>query len=139
MNPHPLSPAATPISGAPVEVDPSLEDLLTLPPAGWMATASCQYTDPEVFFPIPGKSLLPARRICHRCPVVAQCLRWALATGEPYGVLGGHSVSERRALSTAMRAWAATAQLPCPPRGPVPPSVQEVYLAANTAVAALAP
>jgi len=95
MNPTPLSPAATPISGAPGEVNSALEDRLTLPPAGWMATASCQYTDPEVFFPIPGESLLPARRICHRCPVAAQCLRWALATGAPVGP-GGLPGGEHR-------------------------------------------
>jgi len=69
MNPNPLSPTATPISGAPVEVHSSLEDLPTLPPSGWMATASCQYTDPEVFFPSPASR-------CSRPAGSATAARW---------------------------------------------------------------
>jgi WhiB family redox-sensing transcriptional regulator len=41
-----------------------------------------------------------AKQICKDCPVVANCLRWALAAREPYGVWGGLSVEEREALLT---------------------------------------
>lgn len=75
----------------------------------WMRDAACQYTDPEVFFPSQGTSPLPARRICHRCPAVQQCLRWSLSTDNSYGVLGGHTAGERRILAATTRAWAAHA------------------------------
>lgn len=102
----------------------------------WMRDAACQYTDAEVFFPPAGGSPLPARRICHRCPAVAQCLRWALSTKNPDGVLGGHTPNGRRILAATIRAWAAEVQLSCPPNGPVPSGVQDAYHAAATQVAA---
>lgn len=105
-------------------------------PVAWMAQAACQYTDPEVFYPLPGASLFPARRICHQCPVLGQCLQWALLTGESYGILGGASVTERRALAAVMRAWASSVGLPCPEDGPIPLEVQEAYQVANAVVAA---
>lgn len=112
--------------------------LVSPAPSGWAEFAACQYTDPEVFFPPKGESPAQARRICHRCPVIERCLRWALATAEPHGVLGGQTVQERRALAGVMRAWASTVQLPCPPRGPVPQTVQDAYLAANSTPSAVA-
>ncbi|MEW2414720.1 WhiB family transcriptional regulator [Streptomyces sp. NPDC046866] len=39
-----------------------------------------------------------AKRICARCPVRRACLEHALRTREPYGVWGGHTEEERRAL-----------------------------------------
>lgn len=131
-----LTPPRVP-TPTPTDADQDAGDLQpTLTAAGWMEDAACQYTDPEVFFPAAGEPSLPARRICYRCPVASQCLQWALATAEPHGVLGGQSVRERRALATAMRAWADTIAMPCPPRGPVPTLVQQAYLVANTALAA---
>lgn len=131
-----LAPPRVP-TPTPTEEDQDGGDLPpTLTAARWMEAAACQYTDPEVFFPAAGEPSLPARRICYRCPVVSQCLQWALSTAEPHGVLGGQSVRERRALATAMRAWAVTVQMPCPQSGPVPTLVQQAYLVANTAVAA---
>lgn len=127
-------PAVAQISAA--TPDPAAAKAVVVPRQQWMEAAACQYTDPEVFFPLKGDSSLTARRVCHRCPVLASCLQWALATGEDYGVLGGQSVRDRRALAAAMRNWADAAQLPCPSRGPVPPAVQQAYLAANAAVAA---
>lgn len=104
--------------------------LPTRAPADWTELAACQYTDPEAFFPLKGESANPARNICHRCPVITQCLRWALATSEPYGVLGGQSEQQRRALAAVIRAWAVEVGLPCPPRGAVPTQVQDAYQAA---------
>lgn len=37
-----------------------------------------------------------AKRICRRCPVIEQCLQWALETGQEYGVWGGLSEDEIR-------------------------------------------
>jgi len=36
-----------------------------------------------------------AKRLCHGCPVRAQCATHALAVGEEYGVWGGFSESDR--------------------------------------------
>jgi WhiB family redox-sensing transcriptional regulator len=36
-----------------------------------------------------------AKEMCRRCPVMAQCRAHALEVGEPYGIWGGLSESER--------------------------------------------
>ena len=38
---------------------------------------------------------MKAKAICSTCPVVADCLKAALANHEPYGVWGGMSADER--------------------------------------------
>lgn len=56
--------------------------------------AACAGVDPEAFFPDKcGESHL-ARRICTNCPVVAECLEWALEHYE-MGIWGGTSFKER--------------------------------------------
>jgi WhiB family transcriptional regulator, redox-sensing transcriptional regulator len=69
----------------------------------WYHYAACQSEDPELFFPIgtTGPALLQlmeAKRVCARCPVQSECLRWAIVTGMEHGVWGGMSEDERRAL-----------------------------------------
>jgi hypothetical protein len=39
-----------------------------------------------------------AKQICGQCPVVTDCLSWALAAREPFGVWGGMSEKERARL-----------------------------------------
>ena len=39
-----------------------------------------------------------AKEMCRRCPVITQCRTHALAVGEPYGIWGGLSESERELL-----------------------------------------
>ncbi len=39
-----------------------------------------------------------AKEMCRSCPVIAQCRTHALAVGEPYGIWGGLSESERELL-----------------------------------------
>ena len=65
--------------------------------------AICRDEDPELFFPVgtSGPALLQiaeAKTVCRRCPVVDECLTWALETGQDAGVWGGMSEDERRAL-----------------------------------------
>lgn len=77
---------------APVEPDP-----------GWRNWAECSDEDPELFFPIgnTGPALLQledAKTVCKRCPVQLACLSWALDMGVEFGVFGGMSEEERRAL-----------------------------------------
>jgi WhiB family redox-sensing transcriptional regulator len=65
--------------------------------------AACRNADPELFFPIGDgrlarRQIAAAKAVCGRCSVVADCLVWALRTGQSEGVWGGHTPSERRAL-----------------------------------------
>lgn len=69
----------------------------------WRSRGACTREDPELFFPIgnTGPALLQieeAKAVCYRCPVMEQCLRWALETGQHEGVWGGLSEAERRSL-----------------------------------------
>ena len=69
----------------------------------WRHNAICRFEDPELFFPLgnSGPALLQiaeAKAVCGRCPVVADCLAWALDNGVDFGVWGGMSEDERRNL-----------------------------------------
>jgi WhiB family redox-sensing transcriptional regulator len=69
----------------------------------WQNRAICTKEDPELFFPIgaTGPALLQieeAKAVCRRCPVIEDCLRWALENDADFGVWGGFSEDERRAL-----------------------------------------
>ena len=70
-------------------------------PAGddaWRLDALCAETDPEAFFPEKGGSPREAKRICTGCEVRAECLEYALAHDERFGIWGGLSERERRKL-----------------------------------------
>lgn len=67
----------------------------------WRDDALCQQTDPEAFFPEKGGSTRDAKRICASCEVRSQCLQYALANEERFGIWGGLSERERRKLKTA--------------------------------------
>lgn len=69
----------------------------------WRHRAACRDEDPELFFPVseqgPGaRQAAEAKAVCSQCPVAAECLAWALETGQDNGVWGGTSEAERRAL-----------------------------------------
>jgi len=75
---------------------------LHLPPE-WVSDALCAQTDPEVFYPEVGGSVRPAKNVCATCPVLAECRDYALTTGEPDGVWGGLSETERRRIRRQAR------------------------------------
>lgn len=62
----------------------------------WQARRNCIGVDPELFFPERGESLAPARSVCAGCEVRAECLDYALNTGQHHGVWGGTSERERK-------------------------------------------
>ncbi|MEC3992047.1 WhiB family transcriptional regulator [Actinacidiphila sp. DG2A-62] len=69
----------------------------------WRHRAVCRTEDPELFFPASnaGIALLQieeAKSVCRRCPVMDQCLQWALENGQEHGVWGGLSEDERRSM-----------------------------------------
>lgn len=78
--------------------------LTNLPGAGLGATPECAETDPEVFFPEPGRVDLarPAIEICDRCPVRNACLEPAVRDGE-HGVWGGTMEGQRRKIRNERR------------------------------------
>ena len=65
---------------------------------GWQERALCAQTDPEAFFPEKGGSTREAKRVCTGCEVRAECLEYALARDERFGIWGGMSERERRRL-----------------------------------------
>lgn len=83
----------------------------------WRHHAACREgIDPETFFPIgtSGPALLQveqAKQVCRSCPVIDECLRWAVDAGVDDGVWGGMSEEERRAFSRA-EAEARTRRVP---------------------------
>lgn len=71
----------------------------------WQLHGACRGVDSSVFFPPDGeRGQARARRErnakewCRNCPVLAQCRTHALEVGEPYGIWGGMSESERYAV-----------------------------------------
>ena len=64
----------------------------------WQDRALCAQTDPEAFFPEKGGSTREAKKICLGCEVRAECLVYALAHDERFGIWGGLSERERRRL-----------------------------------------
>ncbi len=61
-----------------------------------MGRASCSSESPDVFFPSDGVGVLRAQKICADCPVVDECLEYALANHISHGVWGGASERQRR-------------------------------------------
>lgn len=64
----------------------------------WQERALCAQTDPEAFFPEKGGSTREAKRVCLSCDVRQDCLEYALAHDERFGIWGGLSERERRRL-----------------------------------------
>lgn len=70
----------------------------------WRARAACAGTpDPEMFFPVneaggnpvDARLIDAAKAVCNGCPVVAECLEWALDNRCTHGVWGGLTGEER--------------------------------------------
>ena len=69
----------------------------------WREQASCLTRNPELFFPTGStgsalRQINRAKAVCSQCPVIAECLRWAIDTGVDHGVWGGLSEDERKSL-----------------------------------------
>ncbi|MDQ5944332.1 MAG: WhiB family transcriptional regulator, redox-sensing transcriptional regulator, partial [Patescibacteria group bacterium] len=57
----------------------------------WQMFANCLGTDPDLFFPERGASTKEAKAVCQGCVVREDCLEYALANGEKFGIWGGCS------------------------------------------------
>ena len=68
----------------------------------WQRLGACRGMDSGVFFhpdgernPSRARRTAQAKEVCRRCPVIDECRTHALDVGEPYGVWGCLSESER--------------------------------------------
>lgn len=65
----------------------------------------CQVSDPEAWFPVyeqgENSDYRQAKKLCAICPVKNECLRYALAADEPFGVWGGLTPKERSRMRAA--------------------------------------
>ncbi len=84
----------------PVSIESSLSALASNDGVelSWQERALCAQTDPEAFFPEKGGSTREAKRVCLSCDVRGECLEYALANDERFGIWGGLSERERRRL-----------------------------------------
>ncbi|MER7792937.1 WhiB family transcriptional regulator [Streptomyces sp. NPDC097640] len=69
----------------------------------WRERAACRGADPDLFFPIGNSGptlgqIDEAKGVCDQCPVVEQCLNWAIRMGWVEGIWGGTTEGERRAM-----------------------------------------
>jgi WhiB family redox-sensing transcriptional regulator len=64
---------------------------------GWVAQARCRSTDPDDLF-VRGAAQRKAAMICRHCPVIAECAADALDNQIEFGVWGGMTERQRRAL-----------------------------------------
>ena len=78
-----------------------VEQLARVP--DWHLRALCAQTDPEAFFPDKGGSTKAALAVCAGCSVRAECLEFAIANDERFGVWGGTTERERRRRRRGLR------------------------------------
>ncbi len=95
----------------------------------WRHSARCRDDDPETLF-VQGAQQRDAREVCKACPVRTECLAHALDNRIRFGVWGGMTERERRALLKRrpdVISWAALlesarrAALASPPADPDAP------------------
>lgn len=70
---------------------------------GWQEDAACRTADVELFFSVEEEDQRKAVEYCQVCPVQQQCLEYAIENREMYGVWGGMTESERRAIIRDVR------------------------------------
>ena len=64
----------------------------------WMKRAACRGLPAEQFHPKRGAATAHLKQLCSTCPVRHDCLDYAMINGEKYGIWGGKSERQRRAL-----------------------------------------
>ena len=78
------------------------------PESDWRTRAACKGMDPEHFFSSDDDGAnkheraereASAKAVCLKCEVRRDCLSYAIAAGERYGIWGGMNAQERRALA----------------------------------------
>jgi WhiB family redox-sensing transcriptional regulator len=64
--------------------------------------AACQDVEPEIFFPNYSEGgefqEALAKKVCRSCPIINECLEFALHTGDKWAILGGMTPAERTSI-----------------------------------------
>jgi WhiB family transcriptional regulator, redox-sensing transcriptional regulator len=63
----------------------------------WRARAGCRNADPDLFFSSEPAAIAQAQQVCAGCPVRRQCLEYAEANDEQFGVWAGIDRDARHA------------------------------------------
>ncbi len=74
----------------------------------WMAKGNCANKPPSLFFPSDGVGVERAKTVCEDCPVLNQCLEYAIQNRIDHGVWGGTSERQRRRIIRARAAAASS-------------------------------
>lgn len=94
------------MKGSPVSgTRPAVRRTISVPSQGpegeariaWVAQALCRSADPDQLF-VRGAAQRKAAVICRHCPVIAECGAYALDNRVEFGVWGGMTERQRRAL-----------------------------------------
>lgn len=64
----------------------------------WRRNAACRGLSPSLWYPERGDTGTQAKAVCRGCDVKGECLEYALASGQKWGVWGGLSERELRKL-----------------------------------------
>lgn len=91
---------------------------LVTPEAEWREDAACLEYPAVLFFGLDDSETPAerrtredrAKRVCLACGVRKECLEYALATKEPYGIWGGLTEIERRSRTHSRAASASVAR-----------------------------
>ena len=98
-----IAPSVTPVPGQAAPRSPRLPLPVPEPRVpgdgldDWTALAVCRGADPDALF-VQGAEQQQAKQVCLRCPVRTECLADALDNRVEFGVWGGMTERERRAL-----------------------------------------
>jgi len=76
---------------------------------GWQTLGACRGERVKRFIPDRGGPSRRAKQLCARCPVRAECLKYALAIPDLVGYWAGTNERERRKLRAASRREKASA------------------------------
>ncbi|HEY1645300.1 MAG TPA: WhiB family transcriptional regulator [Candidatus Saccharimonadales bacterium] len=69
----------------------------------WRSRAKCRGYDPDFFHPEEGGDVDGNKKFCFGCPVIDECLEYALEHREQRGIWGGTSERQRRRIATQRR------------------------------------
>jgi WhiB family redox-sensing transcriptional regulator len=81
----------------------------------WRAAGACLTADPDLFFPISSagpaeRQVEQAKVICSGCAVRRECLEFAMAHDQVYGIWGGTTPEDRQRDRRRKRRAAAAAE-----------------------------
>lgn len=81
-----------------MDINPVLDAFHDITLNTWKLRGACRGYDQDAWFPERGASTRAAKSICRQCDVQEECLEYAVNMGEKFGIWGGLSERERRAI-----------------------------------------